>query len=302
MDERTKDAAGGEVSRSAPQRWPLLLAPALLLLIGWESVTTWIQHATAVQRQDWEMAAQQLRQHHRPGDAILVAPDWAGPAARAHLGGLLDLELATLSDVDRYARVWELSIRGARHRWLRALEPAQSWQPSRVTLGLYQKPAATVLFDFRDELPRAEVALVGAGRQPCRWNGERFRCTRDRWSWVGVKIGEIDHRPRRCIYAHPHDGSILRISFSNVPLGSALVGYTGIDDYDSRRAPRAAVHLQVLIDDQRERAIRQQNHGGWKRFELDTSERAGARHRVRFEISTEDARYRTFCFHAEVRK
>ena len=83
---------------------------------------------------DWEAAAAEVRAGFEPGDVIAFAPAWVDQIGRAHLGDLVTVEMAGRSDVDRYARVWEVTIRGAHSpdvagARLRAREPA--WPRAR---------------------------------------------------------------------------------------------------------------------------------------------------------------------------
>lgn len=291
----------GQVARGP--LWATVAGPAILGLIGWETATTVLQHRRAVEHEDWHKAVALLREKHRAGEPVLVAPEWAAPVARQHLAGLLPLELASLSDVDRFPRVWQLSMRDETHPWLRGLAPTQTFSRSRVTLSRYDKTPAQVLHDFRATLPRASVALVSDRRRTqCAKRGERFVCGPAPWSWVGLKLAEIDHRPYRCIYAHPVAEARLRLTYPAVPLGRKIVGYTGIDDFASRRGEKAPVYLQVFLGDTLARTIKQANEGHWTRFEVDTGTQRGEEQPVRFEVTTEDPRDRTFCFHAEVRR
>jgi hypothetical protein len=304
----------------AARRFPLLL---LLLLIGLaiaETVALLVQHGAAPVETDWRAAADLLRTERKADEPLLIAPLWSEPLARNYVGDQVDLELWLLSDVDRHARVWELSSRGARHPWLVGLQPARSRAFGALRLALYEKPAPRVLFDFTRQIRRARVERIGDRVTRCAWEHQRFVCDpQQRWNWVGSNLAEVGHRPYRCVYAHAVDGHILRVTFPEVPLGKTIVGYTGIDDFENRKLSKKWVELTVKVGERTLGTIHHENSWPWRRFTLDTSSDAasaragsrppggtaagaGATDQVRFEVTTEGAFARTFCFAAEMRE
>ncbi|MBK6846633.1 MAG: hypothetical protein IPG96_03480 [Proteobacteria bacterium] len=293
----------------------LLATFALVVLLAWEITATLRQHQHATPAADWQTAGQALRRLHRAGEPVLVAPEWARPLAYAQLSGVIDLERATLSDLDRFGRVWQLSTRGAQHRWLSDRAPRQAWHFGLVELALYVQPhPAQVLFDFTaaaavpaggaEASHAPTVTRLGADlRRPCPRAGARFVCDAEtEWRWVGPHLAEVDHRPYRCLYAHPGAGERLVIAYRGVPLGGSLVGYTGIGDFDSRKLGRAPVLLQTFVDDELVASVEHANRAPWTRFVADTQRFAGTSHRVEFVLTTPEQAYRTFCFHVEARQ
>ncbi len=283
-------------SRLAP-----LWALALFGLLAWEIGANLWQHQIAPPKDaDWRTAVTQLKTLRKQGEPVLIAPFWVEPLARAHLKGILDLDMATLSDVDRFSRVFELSIRGAQHPWLRQLQPKTTWSHGPVTLSLFVKPAVHVLYDFHRQLPRAKVT-VAPPFQACPRAGKRFVCGGGPY-WVGHHLAEVAHRPYRAIYAAPLPQKRLRIDFSKVPLGKTIVGYTGIDDFENRKKAKGRVRLQIFVGDKAVGEINHENAWPWRRFEIDTRAFAKTPARVRFEITSAQPAHRTFCFYAEARR
>lgn len=299
---KTIDEVGSRPERSRRKsRFAPIFALVVLALIGWEVAASVLQHHVAPATDaDWRAAVVELKKERRDGEPVLIAPFWAEHLGRSYLGGVLDLELATLSDVDLYDRVFELSIRDARHRWLKKLKPKQSWIHGAVTLSLYEKPAAKLLTDFTDRALEARVTTAPAERE-CRRAGERFICGGGK-QWVGPHLAEVEHRPYRCIYAHPVRGKRLRIDFSRVRLGTSIVGYSGIDDFENRKRAKGRVRLQIFVGDELVGGVLHKNSWPWTRFEADTRKFAGPKRSVRFEITSEQPAHRTFCFHAEARR
>jgi len=298
-----KRSARLSVEAPRPGRWPLVLLVLLLAGVGVEGVALLIQHGSAPAPQEWRALAEKLRAERKGDEPVLFAPAWSEPVARLHLGEQIELELLLLSDVDRHARVWEVSSRGARHPWLAGSRPTRDFAFGPLKLALHEKRAQRVTFDFTREIRRARVEKVsGEEAQRCAWEGKRFTCDSGaRWNWVGPHIAEVGHRPYRCIYAHAVDHQVMRISFRAVPVGKTLVGYTGIDDFESRKLSKKSVTLTVKLGDRTLGAIRHDSSWPWRRFSLETGA-TGERQVVAFEVSTEGAFARTFCFAAEMRE
>jgi hypothetical protein len=132
-----------------------------VLMLGialWEIVATLA--AGVPGDEAWARAAKVVRDAHRPGDLIVFAPRWVDPTGRMHLGDLIPIEMAARMDDARYARIWELSIRGA-HRD----EPAAFEQEvDGVLVRRYDRTPATV----RAEVLPAQLAVAEVGFEPHR--------------------------------------------------------------------------------------------------------------------------------------
>lgn len=308
LDSSTRDASSssgtifGATARAAI---------ALFVVIGvlvWEVNATYRHHVVEpAKEQDWENAVEHLHQLWQTGEPILFAPHWVDPLGRFYFKQIT-LDLASLSDLDRFSGVWEVSIRNARHPWVRDLTPQKEWRFGAVRVARYAKKAETVLFDFYQQFASATVTqrrqnATSPLETPC---ASRYRngvqCSGQSWNWVGPHLAEVNYQPYRCIHAHPQEGHVIRIDYSAVPLGKKLVGYTGIDDFENRRIASAIVSFKVFIGGQEARAIAHQNDWPWRRFEIDTSSLSGRAQPITFEIGTPAAYARTFCFHAETRQ
>jgi hypothetical protein len=187
-----------------------LAAGALLLLSAWEIVTLLRVHADAPTDPEWVAAAAAVRAQFAPGDLIVFAPAWMDPVGRKHLGDLMTFHDAARMDAARYARVWEISARGASAP--DATGPValdESFGALRVRR--HDRVAARVTWDLR---PRAHLL-------------------------------EVDYAPRECVDLHAPG----RLDAGAVPLGSTLAVYAGLSDFRSRRDNRAWAIVRVLIDD-----------------------------------------------------
>ena len=283
-----------------------LCALVLLLVVGlacWETGATLLQHLQAATDEDWAAATARLKTERKAGEPVLFAPHWVDPLGRHHVGRGLTMDLLTLSDVDRFARVWLLSVRGKQHPWLRGKPPAQTWRFKAVTLSLFEQKPARVVYDFTANIGEALVQRQGRQLVRCPRKGARFRCDpRQGWNWVGPHLAEVGHRPYRCIFAHAVDGRVMRVTFPAAVLGQTIVGYTGIDDFENRKRSDEAVRLVVMVGDKEVGAVRHLNKWPWTRFTFDTAKFAGQAHPVKFEVTTARAFARTFCFAAEARR
>jgi hypothetical protein len=276
------------------------LALALGVLATWESARALVAPARVVPAADWDAAADEVRAELKPGDLIVFAPRWADQVGRAHLGDVIPVDMAGRADADRYARVWEVSIRGARADETRGATRVRETRHGRVTVALYQKPAVEIVHDFTAALAEARVvsrARGGTDEQPCFADGAGgFRCGS---TVIERRTLEVDYRPRRGVLAPVVGARVVAIEFADVTLGGKLVGYTGMHDFNSRKHADGPVDFRVEIDGRERLGVRHKNDDGWRRFEVDTEP---GKHRVAFLISAPDPSWRTFGFHAEARK
>lgn len=136
---------------------PVIAVACAVLMLGiavWEIVAT---NAASVPGDDaWARAAKVVRAAYKPGDLIVFAPSWVDPTGRMHLGDLIPIEMAARMDDAKYARIWELSIRGA-HRDER---PAFEQEVDGVLVRRYERTPARVLAEvLPDRLAIAEVGF-----------------------------------------------------------------------------------------------------------------------------------------------
>lgn len=282
---------------------PALVAAALLALLALvETASALTASWRVASPADWQAAAAEVRAGFRPGDLITFAPYWADQTGRSLLGDLVPVEMAGRSDADRYARIWEVSIRGARapETELPSAKLVRTSRHGKVRVALYEKPATPVVFDFTAHADEARVTeSLGANETPCYHDGPAaFRCAGNH---VERRTLEIDYHPRRGILA-PVDGArTTHVAFDDVTLGGTLVVYAGIHDYYARKSADGRVDFAVTVDGKPLLAAQVGNGDGWRRVDLDTRALAGAHHAVRFDVSARNPAWRSFGFHAEAR-
>jgi hypothetical protein len=247
----------------------------LLVVVSlWEIAATRCD-ATSVPDDDaWHRAAAVVRADYRPGDLIVFAPDWVDPVGRLHLGDLIPVEVAARMDAARFARIWELSIRGARAPETIGLDPVATTEVDGVTVRRFDQRPAAIVADVRDHFAEARVQ---GGR-------------------ATLELAEVGFAPHRCIQVVPPAGKLVRVVFPSLSLGSELVGYVGIADVFTRRDVRSPGHLDVDVGGRRI-SVEPGIDDGWVRFALPTTPGSAE---VVFTASARDAG-RLICFAAEAR-
>lgn len=222
----------------------------------------------------WHDAAQVVRAGYRPGDLIVFAPGWVDPIGRRELGDLIAIADAARMDAARYARIWELSVRGARAPEVVGLAVAESAARGGIAIRRYAQPPAIVVGDV---LERASSATGG---RPV------------------VTLAEVGFAPHRCLLISPPPGAPLRVTFPAFPLGGQLVGYVGIADVFTRRDVRSPVGLDVELGGKRVASATAGVDDGWVRFAAATPPGAAD---LTFVLRAADAG-RKLCFAAEARQ
>ncbi len=303
----------------APRVWLCLL---LLLPLG--ELTA---HALIVRHvvpdADYRAAAAFVRAGLLPRDLISVAPGWADPILRLHLGDRIPLSMAGRSDDAAYERMWVLSVRGAlpADAPLRAAELQRDF--GRVRVLRYALGKSPVLYDFAQALPSAHVTLEDGGRaHDCllrhggtpRGGGlgravlypiaERFDCDPRRpWLFVGNVVTEdLDIVPRYCIWQHAAGDAPVGVTFSDVPLGSQLVFYGGLYYEHERMRDHGPVRADVFINGERRASMIHHDGDGWKQLIVATSpDSPNAHGEVRIEVRAHAPDRRSFCWSASTR-
>lgn len=248
----------------------LAAIPAVLLVLVslWEVVATRLDAGSVPDDDAWERAAQVVRSQHQAGDLIVFAPGWVDPTGRLHLGDLIPIEMAARMDAARYARIWELSIRGARAPETEGLPPVLEQDVGGVTVRRFERAPVVVVSDVLAANQRNAVSLA-----------------------------EVGFAPHRCIQVTPSPGHPQRITIP-MQLGTKLVGYAGLADVFTRRDIRAPGSLAIEIGGRQVAAIHPGVDDGWVRFEAATTP---GQTDVTF-VASADAPQRLICFAAEARQ
>lgn len=307
--------------RPRVQRLALLwvLVPALgLLELG---AQLWVsERAPSVD--EWRGLAKSVTALKRPGEPVVVAPEWAEPLARLAFGDevfpLGELARADDRTVPRVLEVAEGRARAERYRaWPVASDETQGaftlrvlrnphYQPARYRFVEHVKPGDLAVAVVADGVERpcefTDHARVTAGglHGQVAFPSERFQCGGGDPMSVGITlIDDQEYAPRRCIWAHPPARGALRLRFSAVPLGTSLHGFAGLSYFIYRDGVGTPVRLTAASGGHELGAVTHRDETGWSGFEFSTAALAGQTADVEFSVSSADATRRDFCFSVE---
>lgn len=311
----------GTPRRVPPGAWWL----GLVLLAIVEVVGHFVIQARVPEEPSWSEAAAFVRDGQRPTDLVEVAPEWADPVLREHLGDVISLAEAGYSDRAGFERLWAVSIRGHDPPAPPAGEPELDRYFGRVRVRRWDLGPSPVLYDFVDHVRDAKVVMVeGGSERPCRWQaagaarggglgagamtpGARHQCDpRRAWLWVGETVTEdLDLEPRRCIWQHPAGMEPIGATFENVPLGDRLIFYGGLYYEHERMLEHGPIHVTVRVNGEEAGRMIHRDGDGWKRMEVDPQQVVGEdgpeRGDVTVEVVAPDPHLRTFCWAATTR-
>jgi hypothetical protein len=297
-------------------------ALSLLVVVGLSELLAalWVS-SRATSLGDFESARSTLSELRRPGDLIVVAPQWAEPLARAAFGDAwMPLEHLARADASTFERAVEVALPG------HVAPDVADWpvQGGAASAGLELRVRANPapvhpVFRF-DALEAARVFVESRGRrQDCAWTeraapsagglhgavaapSRRFQCRDGAEHYVGTTIiDDEQYRPRRCVWAHPPRRGALVIRFEDVPLGERIDGYAGLSYFQFRDGVEAPVDLEVRVDGASLGRYRHRDERGWASFRFATPGKRGARGDVEFRVESRAARQRHFCFYADAR-
>lgn len=268
------------------------MAPAALLLLVsvWEIVATVRAGGDAGDDRDWAAAAEAVRARYQSGDLIVFAPRWADPIGRMHLGDLIPLEMAARMDAARYARIWEVSIRGERAPESQGATQVWRGEFGPVTVRQLEQTPVEVVTDFVELFGQAAVS------------GAYARRSRDRSVPPAVDLEEVGFEPHRCVRVVPRPNQTVRVSYAKVPLGSVIVGYVGLADVFTRRDHRQPGELVVEVNGRVAAQVRFGVDDGWVRFEVETEPTEAATVTFAAKAVGAKAHNKLVCFAAEARK
>ncbi len=278
------------------------------------------QVSDVVPERDWASARDAVAKELGPDDLVTFAPYWADPLGRRTFGdAIMTFERAARSDEARFARAWEVSIRGFHDPTLAKWRKVSEQHHGAVTVALFENPAPEkVVDDLIDFVGpgKMTVSRVEAGAEtPCTFQhgataggstvvpqgllvpADKFVCA---GGHVGVAVlHALDHHPHVCIEATPLQNATLKLVFKGVTFGASLTGHSGVQ-WVSERVPsqeRTTVAFSAF-----DRPIATHTHklgAGWVGFELPTEDLAGKKGDLVAEIGGSQQRY--FCFEASTR-
>lgn len=273
--------------------------------------------------QDWATLAPVLARLRQPGDLVVIAPAWAEPLARHAFGAeVMPLRDLARPDASSYRYAIEVSVLGKRSDELRAFRALSQMEHAAFTIRRLENPRpARVLYRFDEHVQPPSLAVSeasGDDERPCVYTSSarptagglpghvayprsRFACAAGEPFFVGLTVIDDQHyRPRRCIFAHPPSTGALRLAFAGVPLGHTLRGYAGQSYLIHRDGRGTPVVLRAFVDGQEVGRSTHRDEDGFSPFSFPLDGREGSAEVV-FEVSSDGAAQREFCFTAEMR-
>jgi hypothetical protein len=274
---------------------------ALLALV--ETAVALIAPLRAPTEADWGAAAAAVRESWKPGDLIVAAPAWADSILRVHLGDLIPPEVAARMDAERFARVWEVSQRGARSPEGRGeVRVDRSFGHLRVRLIERAAPAVTYDFVARWGEARLERRGPGGTTVACPPVGARMACPGPWPTTLERKVVEVDQHLRLALMTEPVSAGTVVVEFPEARLGRVLVIATGLHDTWARKAARGTVAARLFIGERAVDLPETTDDSGWTETRVDTGGEDGRTVPVRLEITSAAPRERYFSFAAEARR
>jgi hypothetical protein len=300
-------------------KWAFAIVPLIGLV---ELAAHTVQSCSRIDESDWRAARDYVATQATGDDLVAFAPRWVDPIGREFFGpSLATLEREARADETRFARAFEVSIRGAHidalAGWRRSAE--QRFGAVRVTT--WENPARSpVIVDLvsRAEARQMQASLVQAGgEQPCSFvrtgpisgglgfgpalPGEHAACPGG--GFVGVSVAaDLEYHPRRCIYAPPPGpGGLRRLRFPGVRMGQSLRGHHAIYVEAERAKTGAPVMIACHVGDSLIGEAVHRDGEGWKGFEFDTSSLAGTEVELVADIASSSSDRRLYCFEATTR-
>lgn len=306
--------------------WIPRLALAAIPLVGVVELALHVKQTKVdvVPDADWDAARQSLANEVTPDDLVLFSPFWTDPIGRLHFGdALAPRKHEARPDETRFARVFEVSIRGEHRPEIASFKKVSERRVGKITIGVYENPApAKVLTDLLDLVrpERMSVALVsGDAETACPWQhgagqpgglavpqgpavpGDKFACSGG--GYVGAAVlHALDHHPHLCLFATVPGGTgTLRIRARDVDFGETLHGHSGVQWVTERTPSDEIIDLSFSAFGN---PIGRHQHpvgAGFLRFEYPTPELHGKRGELTIDVSGTSAQ-RYFCFEADTRQ
>jgi hypothetical protein len=296
------------------RRWAFVLVPAVGLA---ELAAHAVQTRSVVPEADWMAARDYVATQAKPADLVVFAPRWVDPIGRERFGpGIATLEREARADETRFAKAFEVSIRGAHLPALDGWRRAGEQRFGGVTVTTWENPSPAVVIDDLVSMIDPQHARVSRGDADCPFvrgapqsgslgfgpaiPGARFACPSG--GFVGVSVvADLEYHPHRCVFAPPPGGTPVRIHFPEVRFGHVLHGHHALYVEAERDKRGAPVTITFRSGDSTIGSVVHNDGEGWKPFEFDTSALAGQTAELRVEITAPSGDRRQYCFEADTR-
>jgi hypothetical protein len=300
-------------------RWAALAVPLLAIA---ELLTHWFEVTRTPTSAQWDAVVPVVLHLAQPSDLVTIAPAWADPIGRQHLGpGLMTIERVAYPDLSRFSRAIEVGLRGSSRDDLRDWTVVGKQDVGPFLVRVRQNPHFVPVIDdlLSHVAPTAMIVqrVDGSNVLECPYAhgsfgttgdlfgpavpGDAFRCPSG--APIGVTVMPVlDYSARRCLLAQPPGGSAkLVFRFRDVLFGRAIVGHHGLYVHAERKQAGAPISLAVRGPRGAIADLAHNDGDGWKAFELPTGDLAGTRGELVFEVSAASSADRVYCFEGSTR-
>lgn len=304
-------------TQSAPVRtstWLLVLVP----LCGLAELGAHLAQVRGAVREDDLREARALVGTLEEDDVVVFAPRWLDQTGRAAFADALSPAQGAPTDYQRYARAFEIGVRGAQEPdvagWMVQWEKQAGPLTVRLRHNRDYEPIRDALFERvgtekmqvsqsgRDCVLQRSNAQAGAWSPPVP--AVRYNCA---GGAVGtVVIPDLEYRLRRCVLI-PAGPTPTRIRLIDVAFGRALRFAHGLHIEGERTRSGPPIELRVLVQTDSEDGVkdielgRETHHDGegWRAFEI-TTPLAGQIGDLYLEVQSSAAK-RPYCVEGFVR-
>lgn len=289
------------------RHWPVVVGALLPLLAVVELVGNAWTAGLVPPSPAFDAPRRIVAAQHRPGDLVVVYPDWMGDG-RVALGPWMPLQDQARGDLLDYPRVWELTLDDRQDPELSALPLERSWAFDGLALRLYRNPTATpALWRAFDAVPDAHARVAAPeGDVPCRWDerDQQHHCG-DSFGqpWVHVAqflITDMNQQAHDCVWAHPTLRGPLVVTWDGVLAGRTLVVHAAMTYEAARDMDKPPVRMDVVLDGNVLGTAVQPDGAGWQTWTYPVAPGAPTR-QLEFRVHTEFQGMRHFCFDATMR-
>lgn len=230
-------------------------------------------------------------------DALSVLPPWSlRPHKVLKRFSPISGDALASRPLERYARLFVV-VEPDAEPYLRPLvqrlgAPAASERRGRVEVLRFDLAQKSVVFDFADELRKAEIVVRRA-------EGETTACDRPTKGGLACRGGKtwqrvtrehliVSENSQHVVWAHPPArGEVLEMTWRDVPLSDVLV-FAGGHTRSGADAARANVDVEVLIGGEPLAELTYPPRFSFDATRLDTTRFRGQQQDVTFRVSTDN--------------
>lgn len=264
------------------------------------------QTARVPDAQDWQAAAQIVRDGWQEGDLVIFSPSWASAGAPHFQGLKIDMaEVWDLYEFSKVSNLWVIGSLGERNPDVpAAFEAVSSQKAGKITVHHWRSlEKGKLVYSFLENIKDAKVQTITEEKTSfcTNFTQGRWYCgpVHD-WKFAGPIERDIDGRMRKVIWAHPPgDAGILEATWSNLPHAKRLTVHFGQTQraIEQNRGTPATVKIWFGEKLAMERVL-QIDDGIWYRVDFDV--KPDDLNQVKISVTAQNKDMRIFCFTADL--